>query len=268
MRYYLVWIFVLLMFSLPSESFGQSSSSSNRVFHPDLPGFTISPLTSGKGLLITEIGLGGFVRTDESTKLTQLDLPEALIRYGIFPGFEVFVHSGFNSSHLEVEEVTTDSVFSGMGATSAGFKVEVADEKGLRPAMSILGRITFRHIGNPSYAPTFSFPVGLLLLHNTISPKFGISYNIGFGYNGENADGFFIYGIRPKYEISGRLSWFAELFGNFDNGDFPNHRASTGFIYRVSDNWYIHLTAGTGFDKNVSRNSAQAGFSWGIPLMR
>jgi hypothetical protein len=138
--------------------------------------------------------------------------------------------------------------------------------------MSILGSITFRQIGDDAFQPTNSYPLGSLLCSHSITKKLTLGYNVGFSYNGESSDGFFIYAIYTGYYITKKLWIFLEAYGNFDHGDDPNNidystnnLGDGGICYRFRNNLQVDLSGGFAFDKNVNRYFGSIGFSWRIP---
>lgn len=190
-----------------------------------------------------------------------------LLRYGIWDNFEVRLESLYqhNSYDFSDPELNSDSTVSGLGPVSLGFKVHVIDEKGIRPQIAIMGQGTLRHIGSDSFHPTYSYPTAKLSATHTLLPGFFLTYNAGFGYNGENADGFFLYSGLLAYSLNTRFSVFGEVYGTFDNGNLPNHRIDGGFVFLARNNLQFDLTAGMGFDEDVDKYFINTGVSWRIP---
>lgn len=255
---------ILIAFILSIHSiFAQNDSLPD--FSSDRPTQTISPFLVGKGFFQIETGAIYNKRNDASTESKELGLASTLLRYGILQNLELRLESGFKSTRFDSVNVDYDSAFSGLGAVTAGFKVFICNEKGIRPALAIVGSITLRHLGNESYAPTYSFPVGNLAASHTLTKRLSLAYNIGFAYNGSNADGYFIYSVFTGYKISKKWWSFVELYGNFDHGDFPNHKLDGGFTYLVGRNLQIDFTGGYGLDTDVNRFFINGGISWRIP---
>jgi len=95
---------------------------------------------------------------------------------------------------------------------------------------------------------------------------------LGFAYNGEDADGFFIYSAVLGYSILPKLSIFVEPYGNFDSNDFPNHYVDGGLAYIIRPNMQFDISGGLSIGDNFNRNSesinkkfVSLGFSWRIP---
>jgi len=231
----------------------------------DRPTQSESPFLLQKGFFQVETGAIYVDRDDKERQLERVRLGTTLLRYGVFQNFEIRLSGSYEMMHVYFKETLQDSTERGLGPVTAGFKVLVAHEKGIRPEMSILGSITFRHIGDEAFSPTYSFPTGKLLCTHTLTKKLSLGYNIGFSYSGETADGFFIYSGYLGYYISAKLLAFVEAYGNFDQGDTPNNRGDTGLTYKIRQNLQVDLSGGMAFDDNVHRYFGSAGLSWRIP---
>lgn len=231
----------------------------------DRPTASISPNLVGKGFFQIETGVIYLNRKDNSSTLKNLSLATTLLRYGILPNLELRLESSYESTKIHYNEINSDSSYSGMGPLAASFKVFVCEEKGIRPQLAIIGAVVLRHLGHDSYKPTFSYPIGKLAASHTLSKRWSLGYNIGFAYDGETADGFFVYSLFTGYAITSKLWTFVELYGNFDNGNFPNHKLDGGFTYLLRNNLQIDLTGGYGLDTDVNRFFINGGISWRIP---
>lgn len=255
----LICLFLLFLF----QSFAQNDTIPN--ISTDRPTVVISPYIIPKGSFQIESGVIYTNRNDQAEIQEKWDYATTLLRYAIFDNFEVNLFSSYQSSKVYIKENQQDSTYSGMGPLTAGFKIKLVEERGIRPELAIFASITFRHLGSEYYSPTYSYPVGILAATNTLSKRFSLGYNIGFAYDGETADGFFIYAVYLGFQITDRLWSFAELYGNFDNGNFPNHKWDAGLTYLLRHNLQIDVTGGTGFSSDVDKYFLNAGISWRIP---
>lgn len=231
----------------------------------DKPTQTESPFLVPQGYFQMETGFGYVDRDDKEKHLTRLQVASTLFRYGLFRQFELRASGGLEWVDVHDKETEVDSAYGGLDPVTVGFKVFVAEEKGWRPQMAIVGNITLRHIGNEYLRPTFSYPLGKLICRHSLTKKLSLGYHLGFTWNGEKADGFFIYSSHLGYSIVSRLWAFAEVYGTFDNGDQPNHRGGAGLSYRIRHNLKADLSMGLAFNKNVDRYTVTAGLSWRIP---
>lgn len=258
-NFILIYLFVLILF----PAFAQNDTIPN--ISTDRPTAAVGSYIVPKGTFQIESGVIYTNRNDQTEIKELWSYATTLLRYGVLDNFEVRLASSYESANIYTKETQTDSIISGMGPLSAGFKFTVVHEKGIRPEIAIAASITFRHLGHKSYAPTYSYPIGLITASNTLSKRFSLGYNIGFAYDGETADGFFIYAVYLGFQITDRLWSFVEVFGNFDNGNFPNHKIDGGLTYLLRHNLQIDLTGGTGFSSDVDKYFLNAGISWRIP---
>jgi len=259
----IILIYSLLIVLFPGAAFTQNDTIPN--IGTDRPTQTVGPYIVPKGSFQIESGIIYTNRNDQTDINEQWSYATTLLRYGIFENFEVRLNSSYESTNTYVKEIQEDSTYNGMGPVTAGFKITLAKERGIRPELAIVASITFRHLGDINYRPTFSYPVGMLAATNTLSKRFSLGYNIGFAYSGEDADGFFIYTVYLGFQITNRLWSFAEAYGDFDNGNFPNHKWDAGLTYIIRHNLQIDISGGTGISEDVDKYFLNGGISWRIP---
>jgi len=261
MRKTLIYILGLTICSLTSVAQNDSIPQINT----DRPTQSAAPYLVPKGSFQIESGIIYTNREDQSDIMEMWSIGNTMLRYGVYDNFEVRLVGSFENSKTQVKSTEIDSSYSGIGPVTAGFKVFVVEEKGIRPEIAIVASITFRHLGSEYYSPTYSYPIGLLALNHNISKRLSFGYNIGFAYSGENADGFFIYTGVLGYKISNRFWSFAEVYGDFDNGNFPNHKVDAGLTYLVRNNLQLDVSGGFGITNDVNKYFLSTGLAWRIP---
>lgn len=259
----IIHFIALFLILLPCFTFAQTDTISN--ISTDRPTVSVGSYIVPKGTFQIETGIIYINRNDQTDRIENWSYATTLLRYGVLDNFEVRLGSSYESTNVYVKETQEDSTYSGIGPLAAGFKITIVHEKGIRPELAIVGSIIFRHVGHESYAPTFSYPIGLLTATHNLSKRFALGYNIGFAYSGETADGFFIYSAYLGFHITKRLWSFAELYGDFDNGNFPNHKLDAGLTYLIRKNLQVDVSAGTGISQDVDKYFLNAGISWRIP---
>lgn len=231
----------------------------------DRPDQTESSSTVPAKTLQIETGFAYETTEDNDYKMENWFMGTTLLRYGVWDHFEIRMGSYYQTTNIKEIESGRDSTQQGMGPLLLGFKVYIIEEKGLRPEISILADITLRHVGATDYRPVYSYPMAKIAASHTLSRKLSLGYNAGFAYNGDNADGFFVYSIVLGYSITPKFSAYGEFYGTFDHGDHPNQRMDGGFTYLVRNNLQLDISAGTGFDNTVDKNFISMGLSWRIP---
>ena len=262
MKSYTIIILFLILF-LNNILKGQNDSIPSMV--TDRPTQCISPILVPRGYFQIESGFIYTSQGNEQYKINELDVLGTLFRYGIFDNFEIRLFSSYSSLKYHDKVLNTDSTLSGLGPLSLGFKIHIVEEKGVRPELAIVADITLRHVGKDGFHPTYSYPVAKLVASNTLSNKFALGYNMGFAYDGESADGFFVYSIVLGYNISSKMVVFIEPYGNFDHSAIPNHNLNGGLTYLIRRNLQFDISGGVGLTDEVNENFISFGFSWRIP---
>lgn len=261
------FLFALAGFS-PSLVAGQTAEKNIAVSGPistDRPTQAYSPSLNTAGTLQIETGFGVDIESNKTDDIMRIDLAGTTLRYAIFDNFEVRASGFYRIKTIDPKETLKDSTITGFGPLRLGFKVFVADEKGWRPQMAIVANITMRHLGNKEFRPVYSYPTASFCASNTLSRTINIVYNAGFAYSGLNADGFFLYRAVLNLNLLPQLILFVEPFGNFDHGDYPNHKIDGGLIWIVNNNLQLDVSVGTGFSNTIDKTFGNLGLSWRIP---
>lgn len=252
-----------LLFSSVLLAFSQNDSIPELV--TDRPDATESSSTVPLGSLQIE---SGFIFTNTKSQEVQSDeynLGSTLVRYGLLENFELRVGTYYGKLTEHYESIDVDSTFSGLGAVSGGFKVFICEEDGWIPEFSAMTEVTLRHIGHRKMHPTYSYFVTRLTASHTLSKKFSSGYNFGFGLDGEDPDGFFIYSAVIGYSITPSIGAFVEVFGEFDNADFPHSVLDGGLTFLIRHNLQLDVSAGISLSSQSDIYFLNTGFSWRIP---
>jgi len=233
----------------------------------DRPDQTESSSTVPQGTLQIETGFIFESEKDNDIKSNNWGLGTTMLRYGVWDNFELRLGGYYQLSEAIYSIPEGDSTLKedGWGPVVAGFKVYVVEEKGFRPEISILADITMRHVGSPTLRPTFSYPTAKLAASHTLAKWSSLGYNVGFAYDGETADGFFVYSVALGFSLTEKLGLYVEGFGHFDHGNYPNHKIDGGFTYLLRNNLQLDISAGHGIGSEVNAYYVSAGFSWRIP---
>lgn len=267
LKYPLFVFLTLVIFTTLNAQESDNSNKAKQALPPletDRPDQTESSSVIPQNRLQIESGVVLEFVEDETSEINNYSLGGTLLRFGLWGNFELRLSGSFESAEGKVKSTGQDTIISGIGPLAVGFKVHVVEEKGLRPQLAIMSDITLRHIGHEAYAPVYSFPTAKILASHTVTERLSIGYNAGFAYNGSNADGFFVYSFVLGYNLIGDLSVYGEAYGNFDNGDLPNHKIDGGFTYLLSPDFQLDISGGTGFDDKIDKSFISAGFSWRI----
>ena len=244
---------------------GQDAKTTYPVINTDRPTQAFSPYIVPQGTLQIETGFSFEQESNDNDDLLRYDLAGTQLRYGLFDNFELRAFGFYSIKEISPKSGVKDSTLSGFGPLRLGFKVHVVEEDGWRPEMAVIANLTLRHIGEEEFAPVFSYPIASILFANTLAGNLSLVYNAGFAYSGKNADGFFIYRVALNYAVLDKLVLFVEPYGNFDQGDLPNHKLNGGLMYLLANNLQLDVSYGIGFSKDISKSFGGIGLSWRIP---
>lgn len=264
----LVVIFGLITFTVQSQEIEPAKKGFNKD-GPDLitdrPDQTESSITVPKNTLQIETGFvyENFKRDDVEFK--NWGIGTTLLRYGVWDNFELRLGNYYQLSSAYSESFNIDTVQQGIGPIVVGFKVYVVEEKGFRPEISIMADLTLNKVGKVDYRPSYTYSSIKILASHTLSDFFSLGYNFGYGNNGEDARGFFVYSAVLGMGISDRIGAFAEIYGTSANGDSPLTRVDGGFTYLVRNNLQLDVSGGTGLDSGIKMYFVSLGLTWRIP---
>lgn len=263
------YTFLLILIGIiVSPVFSQEEKPVKNQF-PDLvtdrPDQTESSSTVPKNSLQIETGFVYENIKKDELEFTNWGIATTLLRYGVWDNFELRLGSYYQSSKLKSYFYNLDSTQSGIGPVVVGFKVYVVEEKGIRPELSIMADLTLNKVGNLDYRPSYTYSSIKILASHTLSDFFSLGYNIGYGNNGENAGGFFVYSAVLGMSISDNFGAFAELYGTSANGDSPHTRVDAGLTYLLRHNLQLDVSGGTGLDSGIKMYFVNFGLTWRIP---
>ncbi len=225
-------LLIIILFVGSYSSFAQNQDP----IITDRPTQTPATAVMPAGRLLVETGL---IREVTSKELHTYTLPNLLLRYGVNEFFEIRLQQDFLfANRFENDE-------SGFNSAKFGIKVRLAEERGWRPEMSLLGNITStfgqRPFKNEVVSSDFS-----LVFANSLSDRMFLGYSMGM-INGESGFETSIYTLVLGYSITDKLSGFIEPygFGLLDNG--PNdHRMNAGLLYLLKHNIQFDASTGVG----------------------
>lgn len=232
-------------------------------FSADRPTYSIAPAVVPRKYFQIETGILVQKESTDYADVRDLYLGQTLFRYGLFDNFELRFSASYREQKITTSETNIDSVINGVNPISVGLKFRMFDGKGIIPELGFEADMTLRHIGKDGFHPTYSYPTARILANNTISKNFSFLYNFGFAYNGESADGFFIWSGALVYTMFSKVSLFGELYGSFDHNNMPTNNLDFGLMFQLRHNMQLDIAGGTSFTSSTS--FINAGFTWRIP---
>lgn len=227
----------------------------NEPIQADRPDQTETPAIVPRGMFQVETGFT-FQKNDEISKTNTL--PTALWKYGVNENFELRLITEF------ISEKISENTQEGLAPIFIGFKVKLAEEKGIVPKTSFIAHIGIPNAASEKYKTEFYAPEFRFVMQHTLSNKFSLSYNLGAEWDGFSAEPTFIYTLTSGYSITKKLGSYIELFGFSPQNQKSNHNFDGGITYLINDNFMLDLSSGFGITKNAPKNYFALGFSFRI----
>ncbi|WP_298395605.1 transporter [Flavobacterium sp.] len=243
---------ILSLFLIISTSIYSQNSEPIQADRPDQ---TETPAIVPKGMFQVETGFT-FQKNDAISK--SFTLPSTLWKYGVNENFELRLITEFLSEELTKEKLN------GLAPIYVGFKVKLADEKGIIPKTSFIGHISLPNAASKEFKTDFFAPEFRFVMQHTLSEKFSLSYNLGAEWDGFSAAPTFIYTNAIGYSISNNLGSYIEIFGFIPQKMNSNHSIDGGITYLISNNFMVDLSSGFGISKNAPDYYWALGFSFRI----
>lgn len=219
----------------------------------DRPDQTETPSLVPTGMLQVETGFS-FQKNNRLSK--SLLLPSTLWKYGVNENFEIRVITEYN------QEIYNDTSSNGFSPVYVGFKVKLAEEKGIFPKTSFIAHLSLPNCASPKNKTAFYAPEFRFVMQHTLSEKWSLSYNLGAEWDGFSAEPTFIYTLASGYSINQKWGSYVELFGFGPQGTKANHSFDGGITYLITNNFMLDLSSGFGVTKNAPKYYYAFGFSF------
>lgn len=247
LNYFFIVLFIL--------TFGNISAQEEKKepIETDRPDQTETPSIVPKGMFQMETGFG-FERVDGSSE--NFVVPTSLLKYGLNGTFEFRLIAEFST------DKTDGTTISGLSPILVGFKVAIAEEKGIWPKTSLIGHLSIPEFASDEFKTAYYAPMFRFTMQHTLSDKINLGYNLGAEWDGETPEPTFIYTLTTGISLSEKTGCFVELYGFAPQKDTAEHRFDAGFTYLISDNFMIDASGGFGITENAPDYFAAAGFSF------
>ena len=243
---------VLLFILLISSSI---YSQSIEPIQADRPDQTETPAIVPKGMFQVETGFT-FQKNDAISK--SLSLPTTLWKYGVNENFELRLITEFLSEEINNEKI------SGLAPIYVGFKVKLAEEKGIIPKTSFIAHIGLPNAASTRYKTDYFAPEFRFAMQHTLSEKFSLSYNLGSEWDGFSAEPTFLYTLTTGYAINSKIGSYIEVYGFAPQNNRANHNLDGGITYLINNNFMVDLSSSFGITDNAPDHYIAFGFSFRI----
>jgi len=235
-----------------------SSSIYSQTIEPiqaDRPDQTETPAIVPKGMFQVETGFT-FQKNDAISK--SFSLPTTLWKYGVNENFELRLITEFLSEEIENEKIN------GLAPIYVGFKVKLAEEKGIIPKTSFIAHIGLPNAASTRYKTDYFAPEFRFAMQHTLSEKFSLSYNFGTEWDGFSAEPTFLYTLTTGYAINSKFGSYVEVYGFAPQNNRANHNLDGGITYLINNNFMVDLSSSFGITDNAQDHYIAFGFSFRI----
>ena len=231
-----------------------SSSVSAQQIQTDRPNETESPNTIFTHHLQVESGFSFEKPEGEKT----YEIPEILLRYGIFKNAEFRIESAFAIDHHNEEDSR------GIKPVTFGVKYHLIDHKGLVPDISLLGRVSIPWMADHSLQEQKYSPEIRLLAQYSVSKSAHLGYNLGAHWLSDTAKPEYIYTISGDYALTKKIKLAAELYGVTESHHHTQNTADVAVLYVLSKKVQLDFITGSGIMHANSEKFAELGLSFKI----
>ncbi|MFN7963678.1 MAG: transporter [Thermoanaerobaculia bacterium] len=224
---------------------------------PDRPDFTNGPETVGAGVVQVE---GGATYAEGGGEHGET-FGELLLRVGVGSRFELRLAPGsYDRSTDRDGRVTT-----GFEDSAFGAKLQLAEEKGRRPALGLIVMSTVpsgaRALRESAWQPGLAMALGW-----TLSPSFDLSANLGAEWDREEGRRFTsgFASVSLGWSAGEKLGLYGEVYGfsrEHPGGQEASY-ADAGITWLVNPDLQLDLRAGTRLTHGDNRFTTGAGVSY------
>jgi len=219
----------------------------------DRPDQTECPFIVPKKHIQIETGFL-YEKTDENS--SYLAHPTTLLRWGLTRNFELRLIGELVSMR------TAPSKTSGLDPMALGFKVKLAEEKGLIPATALICHLNFPFVATEQLKGTYHSPDFRFTMQHTLSESLSLSYNLGMEWDTEFNKSSYIYTLTTGYSISEKFGCYAELYGFLPQNSDGIHSFDAGITYLPKPNLQFDISASYGLTQTASEYYISLGVSY------
>jgi hypothetical protein len=245
-RYILI---IGVLFSAGNDLSGQDSAP----IQTDRPDQTECPFIVPKDHFQMETGFL-YEQTDKNVR--SVSAPSVLFKYGLNERFELRLITEFTTIK------SGESTISGLNPVTIGFKINIAQEKGILPTASFIGHLTIPRFASKDFTSTYFAPAFRFAMQHTLSKKLSLGYNLGAEWEGETAEPAFIYTLTTGYSITTKIGAYAEVYGFAPQTSKADHRFDCGLNYLLRRNVLMDVSGGLGLTANAPDHYVALGFSF------
>ncbi|MDD3526777.1 MAG: transporter [Bacteroidales bacterium] len=231
----------------------------------DRPDQTESAATVPKHFLQIETG---FILENDENEISRnksFAYNTTLLRYGLWDNFELRLGAAYLGDNVTKKNSDFSQNIAGFSPLHVGFKVKVAEEKGLRPDIAFLGGLELPFTAGSDYKPSYTAATMRFAFSHTLSDRFSLGYNLGAEWDGETAVPGYFYSVALGIGLIENLGMFVESFGAIQEAGTAQHQLDAGFTYLLTPNFQVDISGGIGLNDAAPDNFISFGLSYRIP---
>jgi len=252
---------LLLSASVPIITIAQNKESEE--METDRPSHSLTPKTVVENRFQAEVGVQKEFDKSNGLKEENYLYPTALLKYGLSKKLEVRVLIEDEGDYAYIPN--KQKISSGIKPVRVGLKYNLMEKKGAMPTTSIIANAAIPKFASPDFKGDYVAPAFRLAMENSLSKKVSLVYNLGVQWEPEDVHAQYLYTICPEFEITDKLSAFAEVYGFFSSEESADHRFDGGLFYKLKPNFQIDFSGGLGITKTSPDSFIEAGISFRLP---
>lgn len=227
----LIWVPVLVM------------AQDTKEIETDRPDQTESPYTIPNKWVQIELG---FIREHQEKEINSWTVPTILWKYGISKKMELRLITEYNTLRYGKSFIDT----TGLQPMQLGFKINLCEEKGLRPKISLIAHTGLNRLGSKFFKPlAFFAPNFRFTLQNSLSKNISLGYNLGAEWEDTKSNAIGIYTLATGFTLSDKWYSYIEAFGFVQKGEPAQHNIDGGLAYSISNDCNLDISGGVGISK-------------------
>ncbi|WP_231567347.1 transporter [Lacinutrix sp. Hel_I_90] len=186
-----------------------------------------------------------------------------LIRYGVLDNLEFRLGWDYTNTKTKFNDTEIRSTDS-FSPLLLGFKVSIAEERGIIPEIGFLGHLNLPFSVKKDLRPENTGVDFRFSFAHTLNEKSSLSYNLGAAWENDSPEAAYLYTLAYGYSLSDTWGAYVELYGDFPENNKANHLWDAGITYLLSNNVQLDATVGSSITKGQDL-LLSAGVSFRLP---
>lgn len=261
MKKILTLLSVLCTIIAASAQDSVATSSNNSIYHfaSTRPSFAEGILLVPSGKAQVELGASYSYYQGNSHEIKH---PIFALKYGISKYFEFRINGDATTYKTGSYHQT------GLHPIYIGMKLKMIDAKKYAPGSSFIGGLSVNFISTKNFKTKYVAPYFKITMEQFLPKNFGMVYNYGLIWNGEDAKPTYNFAVNTNYtkllkskseDKHQQLRVFFEVYGIYPQGQKVDVRANAGIAYLLNKLLQFDISVGAGLLKNSPRVVTNAG---------